>query len=205
MTPLIYRSPLLYQSVMRLLHGRYFEDPYRTVAAHVPDGASVVELCAGDARLYTHHLRQKKVDYLGLDLSPAFVAAARRKAIPFRQHDLFQDAIPPADIVLIQAALYTFYAQAEQVIQQMLAAASAKVIVTEPIVNLSTSPSRSVAWVSRILTGTHNADSSAPPRFDESALRQLFSQFPTLQTVQIDPSGREMTGVFVPTRIPARV
>ena len=106
---LIYRSPWIYHRVMRLLHGRNFRHRYELLAAEIPEASSVTELCAGDAWLYLHYLKQKHVRYLGLDVSPYFVKAARERGVDFKLHDLTKEPIPAADIVILQASLYQFY------------------------------------------------------------------------------------------------
>src|SRR5436305_14222025 len=51
-TSLIYRSALGYELVMRALYGRHYAERMRAVAAEVPHGSSVLELCCGPATLY---------------------------------------------------------------------------------------------------------------------------------------------------------
>ena len=74
---LIYRSPLVYGLAMAVLYGRYYRARTRSVAALVPPGASVLELCCGPGTLYLGYLRAKDVRYRGLDLNPVFVRRLR--------------------------------------------------------------------------------------------------------------------------------
>ena len=76
----IYRNPYLYQALMRVLYGRYYEARYRAVAAEIPEETEVVELCAGDCRLYLKHLRSKQVRYVALDNARPLVDWARRQS-----------------------------------------------------------------------------------------------------------------------------
>ena len=55
-TSLIYRNAALYEAIMRMLYGRHYRDRLAAVAAQVPNGATVVELCCGPGTLYERHL-----------------------------------------------------------------------------------------------------------------------------------------------------
>ena len=136
-TPIIYRSPRLYQLVMRLLHVGHFEARYTDLASLVPPGASIVELCAGDARLYNRYLREKNPDYIGLDNSPQFVEAGKKLGLDFRMFDAKTDEVPVADIIIIQASLHIFIREIESFLGRLTKAARIKVIIAEPVRNLS--------------------------------------------------------------------
>jgi hypothetical protein len=66
---LIYRSAWGYGLAMRVLYGRYYAARDAAVAVHIPDGASVLELCCGPARLYLRELRGRIGSYVALDAS----------------------------------------------------------------------------------------------------------------------------------------
>src|SRR5262249_28202596 len=129
---LIYRHPALYVLVMRLLYGRHHAARQRAVADLVPEGSAVVELCCGPGLLYFGHLRGRGVEYLGLDLNERFVAQVRRRGARAEVADLRRDeALPEADYLVIQAALYHFLPDPDPVLARMLDAARRAVIVAE--------------------------------------------------------------------------
>ncbi len=196
MGALIYRSPFLYNLVMRLLHAGHFNSRYEVIAEEVPQGASVVELCAGDAFLYRHFLRQKSVTYIGLDNSPSFVEAGRKQGIDMRPFDVHRDPIPAADVILIQASIHIFHTEAELIIRRMIDAARVKALVTDPIRNLSSSPNPVIATAARLLTKPFGARRDHSFRYNQETLAALFAKFPELERTKFDSSGREMTGVF---------
>lgn len=137
----VYRSPRGYELMMRALYGRHYADRMRVVAELVPAGASVLELCCGPGTLYTRHLQERVSSYVGVDVNARFVQALRARGIDARRLDLARDGerLPPADVVIMQASLYHFLPRAEPIVDRMLAAARARVIISEPIRNLASS------------------------------------------------------------------
>ena len=152
MSSLIYNHRTAYQLLMRLLYGRYFARRYEAIAAEVPAGSTVVDVCAGDGYLYLKYLRAKEVQYQALDISPRFVQWMQRRGIQARQFDVWQDELPAADIVIMQASLYQFLPDAAPVVEKMLCAARQHVIITEPIRNITSSDNPVLRFVGKRLT-----------------------------------------------------
>jgi hypothetical protein len=196
MASVIYRSPLLYHFVMRALHGRHFRDRYLAVSAEVPDGAEVVELCAGDAWLYRHYLKPKNVKYLGLDNSPQFVQAAKAEGLDIRIHDAFKDPVPTADVIIMQASLHLFHEDVKSVVGRMLDAARQKVIIAEPIRNMSDSPNPLAAWIGRKMTTPHGSGANHTHRYNPETFKALMTSFPECERVFFEKGEREMVAVL---------
>jgi SAM-dependent methyltransferase len=162
---------------MRALYGRHYDDRMRVVAEQVPPGSSVLELCCGPGTLYTRHLRGRAGAYIGLDVNPGFVAQLRRQAVDARRVDLTSadEPLPAADVAVIQASLYHFLPNPEQILDRMLATAHTRVIISEPIRNLSSSEVPILARLGRRTTdpGTGGHEQ----RFDEARLDQLMQRY----------------------------
>lgn len=181
---------------MRLLYGRHFHARYEALASEIPAQAEVIDLCAGDAYLYRHFLRKKGVSYLGLELSPQFVVAGKAQGVPMQEFNVWSERIPAAEVVIMQASLYQFLPNAEAVVQKMLVAAQRKVIIAEPIRNLSEEDSW-LGKISRALTRPRKEDKAySGQRFNEASLRKLFRSFAAFEREFLIPGGREMIGVF---------
>jgi SAM-dependent methyltransferase len=156
---------------MRVLYGRYYAARDAAVAAHVPDGASVLELCCGPARLYERELRGRIGAYVALDASERFVARLRRRGVDARRADVATARLPVADVVVMQASLYHFIPAAEALLRRMRAAARVSVIVAEPVRNLASSR---VALLARLGAGAAaTAGGAQSHRFDAGSLRAL--------------------------------
>ncbi len=193
---LVYRSKLAYELVMLGLYGRHYRARYETIAALIPDHASVVELCCGPGILYDRFLRPRAVNYLGLDINPGFVRSLSRRGIQSEVWDLrIERPLPTADYVVMQASLYHFLPAAHSIIARMLAAARKQVIVAEPIRNLASSDIAIVAYIARKLT---NAGAGASHnRFAERALDDLAQRFGDhFCRSFLAPGGREKIYVF---------
>lgn len=190
-TSLIYRSSSLYELAMLALYGRHYGSRYRAIAELVPNGSSVLDLCCGPALLYHRYLRHKSVRYTGLDVNAEFIDRLTRRGASGQVRDLrSEEALPEADYVIMQASLYHFLPDPSPVMDRMLRAARRQVIVSEPIRNLSSSDSRLVALVGKLLTdpgvGNHTQ------RFNEASLDQFFLRYRSLvQQSFLAAGGRE--------------
>jgi hypothetical protein len=174
---LIYRSAWGYGLAMRVLYGRYYAARDAAVAAHVPDGASVLELCCGPARLYLRELRGRTRAYVGIDSNAGFVDRLQRRGVDARRADLASAELPRADVVIMQASLYHFLPepQAVAMVERMRAAARDRVIVAEPVRNLAQSRLGVVARLAA--RGAATAGSAQEQRFDAVSLRALMEHF----------------------------
>jgi len=196
-TSLIYRSSVGYELLMAVLYGRYYGDRMRAVAAEVPDGASVLELCCGPGTLYRRCLRGRVGGYVGIDVNPRFVERLNRRGVAANRLDLSDgdEPLPGADVVILQASLYHFLPAPERILDRMLAAARDRVIVSEPIRNLASSDVPFVGLVGRRAAdpgvGGHTG------RFTEETLGDLMDGYGerVLKSFLI-PGGRERVYVL---------
>lgn len=190
-TSLIYKNSSVYELAMLLLYGRHYPSRYRAIADLIPSGSSVLDLCCGPALLYHRYLRAKSVQYIGLDVNRAFIDRLIRRGGSGQIWDLrSEEPLPRADYVIMQASLYHFLPDASPVVNRMLEAARKRVIIAEPIRNLSTSNSPVLAWLGRVFT---DAGSGAQPlRFTEASLAEFFSAYePRVSQCLSTAGGRE--------------
>lgn len=182
---------------MRALYGRHFKARYVAIADEIPEGSRVVDVCAGDCYLYLGFLRQKSVEYLGLDISSNLVKWAQRHAVNARAFNLWDDEVPRAEIIVMQASLYQFAPHAETVLRKLLAAAQKTVIVSEPVRNLTSSGSRVIAALShRLTTPTVKHGPYSGQRFDVRSLTELFHSCEPFERAFFIPGHRELVGIF---------
>lgn len=160
---------------MRVLYGRYYAARDAAVAAHVPDGASVLELCCGPARLYLRELRGRIGSYVAIDESATFVDRLRRRGVDARRADVATAELPVADVVVMQASLYHFLPDAHAMLVRMRAAARETVVVAEPVRNLASSRLGIVARLGA--GGAATAQGAQAQRFDAASLRALMESF----------------------------
>jgi len=195
-TSLIYKSASLYELAMFLLYGRHYTSRYRAIADLIPDGSSVLDLCCGPAHLYQRCLQAKSVKYTGLDINKKFIARVIRRGGSGRVWDLrSSESLPHADYVIMQASLYHFLPDASQIVDRMLEASRERVIIAEPIRNLTTSNSRLVSLLGRIFTNPGVGEHAL--RFTEESLADFFASY-AARVVQSFPiaGGREKVYVL---------
>ena len=181
---------------MGVLYGRHYRARYRVIADLIPPFASVLELCCGPAILYDKYLREKAVEYRGIDINDRFIRDLARRGIRGDLWDLRDmQAFPGADYIIMQASLYHFLPNASVMIDRMLDAARKQVIIAEPIVNLASAKMPIIAYVARTLTnpgvGSHES------RFVEKTLDELAERYgKLLRRSFLAPGGREKIYIF---------
>jgi hypothetical protein len=194
---LLYTSPFLYHWLMRLLYGRHFDARYRIVAAEVPAGCSVVDVCAGDSFLYLHYLKQKSVHYTAVDNSPFFLQAAKKRGIACLQANALLDPIPGGDVVIMMASLYQFIPDERKIVEKLIRSARQKLILSEPVSNITSSHVSFLSRLANRLTMPFDPSSRyTGERFDEERLVTFLSSFEAMQQVVRLPGGREMVAVL---------
>jgi SAM-dependent methyltransferase len=195
-TSLIYKSTSLYELAMLLLYGRHYNSRYRAIADLIPNGSSVLDLCCGPALLYHRYLLEKSVQYTGLDINANFIDRLIRRGGSGQIWDLRSElTLPSADYVIMQASLYHFLPDPSAVVDRMLQAARKRVIIAEPIRNLTTSDSRLLSLLGRLFTNPGAGEHSL--RFTEASLANFFSGYASrvVETFKI-AGGREQVYVL---------
>jgi len=193
----IYSNPTLYHFLMRTLYRKNFKARYQVIADEIPERISVVDVCAGDAYLYFNFLIKKSIRYTALDNSPYFLRWAQKKGIDYRKVNVFFDEIPKGDVVVMMASLYQFIPKEKEVLQKLICSARQKVIISEPISNISSSHIGIIARIAnRLTTPFEVSNPYAGERFDEERLISLLTSFHGFQHSTRIPGGREIVGVI---------
>lgn len=185
----MYWHPLLYNLTMRCLYGGTFSLRYEAVVQHVEPHWSVLDVCCGDAYL-RKYLRETNT-YLGVDSNPRFIKSAERKGIQARVLDILTDPWPEADCVVMMGGLYQFFPHHDEVLSKALLAAKARLIISEPIINLSSSRIPFVAaWAKRL---SHTGSGASDMRFTRETLIPVLERH---HPAKILEAGRELIGIY---------
>jgi len=161
---------------MFALYGRHYSSRYQAIADLIPAGSSVVDLCCGPALLYHRSLKQKNVNYTGLDVNEKFIRQLIKRGAQGYDWDLrSEEPLPKADYLVMQASLYHFLPDPKPVVDRMLKAARRQVIIAEPVRNLATSESRLLSTLGRVLTNPGVGEHSL--RFNPQTLDEFFSGY----------------------------
>jgi hypothetical protein len=195
-TSLIYRSAALYEAAMLVLYGQHYFARHRVIADLIPQGSSVVELCCGPGYLYRRHLRRKVRGYYGIDINPRFVKQLIYCGAAGEVGDLRAlQTLPQADYIVMQASLYHFLPEPSGIVDLMLQAARDRVIIAEPVRNLSCAKVPFLSWLAGRCadpgSGRHHH------RFTEQTLDQFFADYSSrLCQSFLIPGGREKVYVL---------
>lgn len=185
---LVYRSAVGYRIAMTLLEGREGAERRRRIANLIPPGASVVDLCCGDARIGPT-LEARGCSYTGLDINHRFVRSGRRRGLDVRYWDAASAAVPEADVVCMLSSLYHFIPRERELFDRMVACARQMVVVSEPVTNWTTSGSPLRRRLARRLTQVNGR--SFPERHSEQSLRALVEGLPD-GAAEVERVGREV-------------
>ncbi|MBF0611804.1 MAG: class I SAM-dependent methyltransferase [Magnetococcales bacterium] len=194
---LIYRHITLYRWTMSLLyHGQYEQRFMRIAHLLQENDKNVLELCFGDV-VIANYCRNSQRNWTGMDINPAFVANARNQGFNAMVVDLaLVDTLPKVDVCIMMGSLYHFHDQLERLFSLMCQAAP-KIILTEPIRNLS-QRNDLLGWLARRSANVGKGDEAF--RFNRESL------LGALQTVgdcfsyshTIISEGRDMVVVMRP-------
>jgi SAM-dependent methyltransferase len=199
---LIYHDAFVYELAMLGLYGRHHGARYRAVACLIPDRSSVIDLCCGPGILFDRYLRHRSIDYTGIDINPRFVARVNRRGGGGVLDDLGAGGpLPEGDTVVMQAGLYQFLPDPGPIVRRMLQAARERVIIAEPVLNLTASSNRWLGAVARRLTGPEPRVN--PARYTEASFDAFLASLGVRVTRSFHvPGGREKVVILDPHRTP---
>jgi SAM-dependent methyltransferase len=159
---------------MRSLYRQDYGTRYRLIADLIPNNSTVLDLCCGPGTLYKNYLRQKSVEYFGIDLNSRFVTQVKDLGAEGRVQNLHETMpLPAAQYVVMQASLYHFLPDAVPILKRMRDAATRALIISEPINNFAKSSVGVLRKISASLTDVGRGPETE--RFNESMLDHLFT------------------------------
>lgn len=174
---MLYKNPFLYNSAMRLLYGSHLSSKYEAVLDFIKETDSVLDVCCGPVSLAPYLPADKK--YLGIDNSLAFQKQAFKKGIPFQLANAFFEPLPSSfQVVTLLSSLYQFKPHTQTFINKLLSLAEDKLIITEPIANVSSSKLKALRLFAKYMTEPQ--DKKLPylgERFDLASLEQEMNPY----------------------------
>ena len=168
---IVYGHPLTYRLIEKLIYGRSYRYHYEALAREIGE-SDLLELCCGDCQILDYYRGRR---YRGVDINPVFVAHAQRRGLDVTLCDVSTYAIPETPCILIHNSLYQFYPRHEELINRALASATEKLIISEPVMNLSSSPNPLIAELAKRLTSMGGSVSTK--RFNRAEAEEIFQRF----------------------------
>jgi hypothetical protein len=174
MRSITYWHPFIYSALLKLSYKGGYRKRYEAVSSFIKEGSSVVDVCCGDCRIYDY-LKNKRVNYTGLDFNTCFVNWANNRGIPARQFNIYNDEIPRSDYVLMMGSLYQFFPRHGEVLEKLFKAASKYIVISEPVKNNAQSNSKTISFISKILNDPGDGIKSF--RFDIDTFKNSCAPF----------------------------
>jgi SAM-dependent methyltransferase len=201
--PLFYKSSLLYDLLMQFLYGRYLEERGEALAKQIDRGCSVLDICCGTGELFRKHLRQKNIEYQGVDLNPVFIRRLQAKGVSAICADAraFPVKARSFDYVILQGSLSEFSsAERTPLLQRLHQGARRGFLLSESIRHLIY---HQTSWIAKFATRIGRPLQSSPEepfqRLQKADLEDLMRPFnPYVRSMQVICGGRTMLYVLRP-------
>ena len=181
--------------MMFVLYGKEYFNRFKRIASVIESGSSVIELCCGFGDFYVYGLKNKQINYLGVDLSPDFVKYGSKKGINIIERDVNSYNFPQSDYYVIVSSLYHFYPGPEVIIKKMLSAATKNVLIVEPVKNLLNSKYRIISRLALLLTNEGGGKNAF--RFTEESLDRLMENNFKKNIINIEKTKNGKEKIFV--------
>ena len=138
-TSLIYKNIHFYRFLMNILYAGNYKKRFSKIIDVIEQEApkSVLELCFGDTFIAAY-CSKKNIVWTGIDINEHFVERATKKGFKAICSDiLLPGSFGTNDLCLISGSLYHFNPSQRIDLFQKMLSASKKIIICEPIRNLS--------------------------------------------------------------------
>jgi len=134
---IVYRNIFLYRLILWILYGGKYKKRFAAVIDMIsPEDQTVTELCFGDIYI-ADWCKQSGRRWVGYDINSSFIDFAVNHGYDarFANLDSVED-LPASDVCVIIGSLYHFANKLEKLVSLMLRY-SPKIIISEPVINLS--------------------------------------------------------------------
>ncbi len=173
-TSLIYRNIQVYRLVMNLLYlGRYrqrFED---IISLLEQQDQHIVELCFGDIFI-AEYCKKSARQWVGYDINDAFVNHALKLGHNAVSTDILSlESLPKADILIFAGSLYHFNQNLDK-IWQLMTSCAPRIILSEPIKNITSNKNFLGKIGARASTVRDGAEAF---RYDRNSLIEMLDCF----------------------------
>ncbi len=180
---------------MRFLYGKFYNTRYKKIGELIPSEVSVLDICCGDCKLYENELK-KRVKYIGIDINHRFLKTAAKKGIDVQKLDIRYQNLPRSDYLILQASLYQFIPNHKKIVDKMIKAAGNKVIISEPVANISSSRFSLIAYLAKYSTnpGTGHTPKRFTPKTFKEFIKNNYSEL--LEDCFLHSGGKELMVVL---------
>ena len=121
---------------MNFLYLGSYRNRYQILFKHIHPCNSMLELCFGDT-LLAKFCKKNNIHWTGIDINKGFTDRAVRKGYNAVNYDITEIAVfPKADLCVMVGSLYHFADFKDSIFKKILSA-SDRVIISEPVINLS--------------------------------------------------------------------
>lgn len=166
---------------------------FRAVAEEIPDGASVLDLCAGTG-MFARALAGRGIQYTAIDINPRFVSELARTGLNVRCGDVTREPFGTHDVVTMNSSLYHFGPTPDALVRKMVDASRHKAVILEPVHNLADAR---LPLLARVARASATVDGVSPEfHFTRDTFVDAMRRIDPRVSVQPEGGGRDMLAVF---------
>ncbi len=133
---LVYKNIYFYRFIMNILYGMKYKKRFNDIIKLLDNNDNdIIELCFGDIYI-AEYAKKRQKNWIGLDINNEFISNAKKQGYSAIKKDILSDPIPKGDVCIMAGSLYHFIDNIEIVLSKMLKSSN-KIIISEPIKNLS--------------------------------------------------------------------
>lgn len=183
---LVYKNIYVYRFIMNILYGMKYKKRFDSIIDIIDSNDNdIVELCFGDVYI-AKYAKSNGKDWVGLDINDEFVRFAKAQGFNALNKNILNDDIPKSDVCIMAGSLYHFIENIETILIKLLDG-SKKVIISEPIKNLSNN--KYIGMFARKSANAGNGDEEF--RFTESSFIEMLEKYKeklsfTYEIIKID-------------------
>jgi len=170
---LVYKNIFIYRIIINILYGLKYKKRFENVVNLIANkDQKILELCFGDIYIAEFAKNNNKI-WTGYDINQNFISFAKKGGYNAINKDIIElKSFPKSDVCIIIGSLYHFIHDLENILTKMLESSS-KVIISEPIKNLS--DHRYIGFFAKKLANAGKGDEQL--RFNEHSFLDILNKY----------------------------
>lgn len=179
---IVYKNIYVYRFIMNILYGMKYKKRFDNIISLIgTKDQNIIELCFGDIYI-AQYAKENNKKWIGYDINQNFIDYANKRGYNAINKDIMStDKLPLNDVCIMVGSLYHFIDNIELILGKMLESSS-KVIISEPIINLSNS--KYIGFFAKKSANAGNGEEDF--RFTENSFLSILDKYKEILSFKYD-------------------